>query len=83
MNSNKNITANFTPLNSTSCTNYTYTEWSECINKTQTRTILTSLPTGCTDKSTAILKQPCTPGCTENWECTNWSECTNGTQTKE
>ena len=38
------------------CT-YTYSAWSTCTNGTQTRTVLTALPSGCT--GTPVLSQPC------------------------
>jgi hypothetical protein len=58
------------------CT-YTYTTYGPCVNGTQTRTVLTALPTGCT--GTPSLSQPCgvtpTP-CT--YTKTGTGPCVNG-----
>ena len=61
------------------------TDWSECLDSTQTRT--------CTDLNNCgkIADKPeesqeCTidsqPTCTTFWECTDWSECLDSTQTR-
>jgi beta-glucosidase len=59
---------------------FRYSSWSKCEpDGTQTRTITSSTPTGCT--GTPVLTQPCTPGCTLTYS--DWSECQpNGTQTR-
>ncbi len=44
----------------TTCTSFTYsTSWSTCVNSLQTRTVVTSLPTGCTGGN-PIISQSCT-----------------------
>ena len=44
---------------STTCTSFTYTAWSECQpNNTQTRTVTSSSPSGCTG-GTPVLEQSC------------------------
>ncbi len=53
-----------------------------CTNGTQTRTVTSATPTGCT--GTPVLSQTCTvaPG---TWTCTSWgawSTCSNSTQTR-
>jgi len=40
------------------CTSFTYSAWSECQNNTQTRTVTSSSPTGCTGGN-PILTQSC------------------------
>jgi hypothetical protein len=41
------------------CTSFTYSSWSACVNGQQTRTLLTSSPSGCVG-GTPILSQSCT-----------------------
>ncbi len=45
--------------NPTTCTNFSYSEWSNCTNGLQTRTILTSTPTGCTGGNPEPLTKNC------------------------
>jgi uncharacterized repeat protein (TIGR02543 family) len=64
------------------CT-YTYTAWSACQpDNTQTRTVISSSPAGCT--GTPTLSRPCTyvpPTCTYTYSA--WSACQpNNTQTR-
>ncbi len=78
--SNRTITINTSPI----CTpNWSCTEWSECINNSQTR-ICTDL-NSCNDLSDKPSEtQSCIP-CVPNWDCTAWSpeECPkNETQTR-
>jgi hypothetical protein len=50
----------------TTCTTFTYSNWGTCTSGIQTRTKLTSSPTGCTGGN-PVLSQPCsaaTPSCT-------------------
>ena len=47
------------------CTSFTYSAWSTCINGIQTRTVTSSFPAGCTGGN-PILTQTCTPLCTES-----------------
>ncbi|MGC2062517.1 MAG: hypothetical protein WA610_06030, partial [Thermodesulfovibrionales bacterium] len=62
------ITARSFPGNSGSipsapaaCTSYTYSAWSACqVTNTQTRTVATSLPAGCTGGTAPVLSQTCT-----------------------
>ena len=69
----------------TTCT-YTYSDWGVCqSDSTQSRTMLTSSPSGCT--GTPVLSQACTDGpqtpsvCTYNY--TAWGACqSNSTQTR-
>ncbi|MCX6800929.1 MAG: hypothetical protein NTZ73_01960 [Candidatus Diapherotrites archaeon] len=67
------------------CTSFTYSLWESCTQGgTQTRTIATSSPSGCTGGS-PVTSQSCiyVPVCSENWSCTSWTACSsNGTQTK-
>lgn len=60
------------------CTSFTYSDWSTCSGGTQTRTVLTSLPTGCTGGN-PIISQAC---CLPNWQCGSWGTCSNGWQYK-
>ena len=45
----------------TTCTSFTYSAWSTCTNNSQSRTVLTSYPSGCTG-GTPILTQSCNSG---------------------
>ena len=64
-----------------SCT-YAYSAWGTCTNGTQTRTVTSATPAGCT--GTPVLEQSCSPGappsCTYTYS--DWGTCTNGTQTR-
>lgn len=59
------------------CTSWTYSDWSACsVDGIQTRTIITSLPDGCSGGS-PVLNQTCTPPpqtCT-SWAYSDWSSC--------
>ena len=44
---------------SSTCTSYTYSSWGACSNGNQARTIASQTPSGCTDTSSATLKQTC------------------------
>lgn len=71
----------------TACT-YSYSEWSACdpATLTQTRTVISATPDGCT--GTPVLSQPCTIGTPPPEACTSftyspWGECQpDGTQTR-
>ena len=77
--------ANFlTGLSSTpsTCSSFTYNGWGTCTNGTQTRTVATSTPTGCTG-GTPVLSQSCTSATTcSSFTYNGWGTCTNGTQTR-
>jgi len=65
-----------------SCTSYTYSTWGTCINSSQTRTVTSSLPSGCSAGNTELLTQSCTmpiPACT-SYTYSSWSTCINSTQ---
>jgi len=49
------------------CTSWTYSNWSVCVNGTQTRLVRTSSPTGCTGGN-PVITQACTPAtaCTDS-----------------
>jgi hypothetical protein len=64
------------------CSSFTYNGWGTCTNGTQTRTIATSSPTGCTGGS-PVLSQSCTSATTcSSFTYNGWGTCTNGTQTR-
>ncbi|MBA4373057.1 MAG: hypothetical protein C0402_09395 [Thermodesulfovibrio sp.] len=73
----------------TACTSYTYSAWSACqANNTQTRTVATKSPAGCTGNPAAsLLTQACVyvppvTACT-SFTYSGWSACqTNNTQTR-
>jgi len=67
---------------STTCMSFMYSGWGACqSDNTQTRTVASSSPTGCTG-GTPVLSQSCiyvSPACTYNYS--NWGAClANGTQ---
>lgn len=77
------ITINVNNATPVTCTSFTYSAWSTCINGTQTRTVTSSSPTGCTGGN-PILTQSCTPSgttCT-SFTYSKWSACVNGTRTR-
>jgi len=63
--------------------NWTCTEWSSCVNETQTRTC-TDLNECETNNSKPSVIQDCfiPVECEENWSCTDWSTCVNKSQTR-
>jgi len=67
------------------CTSWVYSDWGECkINGIQTRTIISSLPEGCTGGN-PITFQSCSfkiPICT-SWFYSDWSNCVDGKKTRE
>ena len=68
----------------TTCTSYTYGEWSACAGGVQSRSILHQYPSGCTDTATAVLTQNCTMpavACT-SYTYSDWSACVGGNQTR-
>ncbi len=72
------------PPTPATCTSFSYSAWAACqSNNTQTRTVLTSSPSGCTGGS-PVTSQACTyvpPACTYTYSA--WSACSSsGTQTR-
>ena len=69
-----------TPPPTSSCTSFTYSDWSACSNSTQSRSILTSSPAGCTGGS-PILTQSCTitPTPTTGICSASLNQCSSGT----
>ncbi len=54
------VMATSTATTTTTCTGYTYSDWSTCINSTQSRTVLTSLPdNSCVGGEKQITEQAC------------------------
>ena len=62
------------------CTSFTYSAWSACVNGEETRTVLSSSPAGCTGGN-PVLTQSCTNTCT-SFTYSNWSACVNGEETR-
>ena len=66
------------------CSSFIYSSWSSCsTNAQQTRSIISSSPSGCTGGS-PVLTQSCTyvpPTCT-SWVYSNWNSCVNGQQAR-
>jgi hypothetical protein len=59
----------YVPQKSLSCTSFTYNDWGACqSNNTQSRTVATSTPTGCSGGEVPVLTQSCiyTPAQTVN-----------------
>jgi len=68
----------------TPCSSYTYSAWSTCINGTQTRTVTSSLPAGCSGGVAPILTQSCVviPVLCTSYIYSAWSTCVNNVQTR-
>jgi len=64
------------------CTSYTYSDWSVCSGGSQSRTIKTQSPSGCTDTSSAALTQSCTGTACTSYVYSDWSACANNQQTR-
>ncbi len=65
------------------CSSWTYSNWGQCANGIQTRTIISSQPSGCVEGN-PVTTQSCTyvpPACT-SWTYSNWSSCINNQQTR-
>ncbi len=69
-----NYSSNPGPLE---CSIFSYSEWSKCIDGTQTRTLTGSNPPGCTGGS-PVLSQSCTV--CYKYTYSNWGACINGIQ---
>lgn len=55
------VNSTWIPQNARPCTSWTYSAWSACSGSQQTRTIVSSLPSGCTGGS-PVLTQSCSTG---------------------
>jgi hypothetical protein len=72
------------------CTGYTYSNWSLCLNETQSREKLTSIPFGCSGGIIASTTQSCSMATTTatTTPCTNytysaWGDCINNSQNRQ
>jgi len=73
-------TSSSCPSDCKTCT-YTYSSWSACqSNNTQTRTVVSQSPDGCT--GTPVLEQSCNTPQTCTYTYSSWSACSNNTQTR-
>jgi hypothetical protein len=73
-------------VNAPECVDYNYSAWGTCqSNGTQTRTVVSGIPDGCSGGATPDLTQPCTyvpPTCT-SFDTSAWSDCQpNNTRTR-
>ena len=68
------------------CTDYTYTAWSPCPpDGTETRTVISSFPAGCSGGAAPVTSQVCTylPPTCSSFTYSAWEPCqVNGTQTR-
>lgn len=53
---NDNSSSNSTSTSSNTCTSFTYSSWGSCSNNIQTRTVSTSLPSGCSGGAPEITR---------------------------
>ncbi|MFA5208549.1 MAG: Ig-like domain-containing protein [Candidatus Paceibacterota bacterium] len=70
-------------INQSTCTAFTYSDWTECVSGKQSRIISTKFPTGCTGGSPEALSRYCIVSETcvkDDWICGEWSECSAGVQ---
>lgn len=76
------IPVNVTPADIIICnSNWTCSEWSECLNSVQTRNCTDNH--NCNNQSNKpIESQSCSTPCTSNWTCSEWSKCVDSIQTK-
>ena len=73
---------NYNPVCAPVSCNFTYSNWSNCVNGMQVRTY-TSDPTGCLGVPPAdSLQRTCTTPVNCNFNYSNWSNCTNGFQVR-
>jgi len=59
-----------TPTPNSTCTSWTYSDWSTCVSGNQTRTVITSSPSGCTGGS-PIVSQSCSVTCYNDSDCSS------------
>jgi len=64
------------------CTFWTYSDWSGCVNDQQTRSVLSSLPTNCTGGQPEIVKSCSNPVCS-SWYYSDWHNCSGGYQLRD
>jgi hypothetical protein len=78
-----NSILNSTTSTPVTCTFWDYSSWSACSNNQQTRTVLTSYPSGCINGS-PVISQSCTstPVTCTSWDYSSWSACSNNQQTR-
>jgi len=55
------VTTDWRPQSARPCVSWTYSDWSSCSNSLQTRTIISSSPSGCSGGS-PVLSQTCSSG---------------------
>ncbi len=63
------------------CTSFTYSDWSECSNNMQYRTIASREPYGCAGGN-PVTSQSCELPTCLRFLYSDWSACVNGTQTR-
>jgi len=65
------------------CTGFTYSNWGTCTNGSQTRTVISSTPSGCTGGN-PVTTQACTvtPATCTSFTYSAWGTCTNGSQSR-
>jgi prepilin-type N-terminal cleavage/methylation domain-containing protein len=66
---------------SVTCNSFTYSGWSACNGGTQTRTVSTSSPIGCTGGSPE-LSQSCVENICTSFTYSGWSSCIDGIQSR-
>ncbi|MFA5174799.1 MAG: hypothetical protein WC430_00005, partial [Patescibacteria group bacterium] len=67
------------------CESYNYSVWSSCVNNTQTRTVVSTLPADCSGGIQPVLSQTCGKAICDFVYYTAWSACnkTTGKRTRE
>lgn len=65
------------------CTSFTYSAWGTCTDGSQSRTVKSSSPSGCTGGS-PVLTQDCggSPTTCTSFTYSAWGTCTNGSQSR-
>jgi hypothetical protein len=86
---NHTISVSFTAVSPPACTSFTYSAWSDCqSNSTQSRTVSTSLPAGCTGGNPTLSQSCAYTSPVSSTTCTYftysaWADCqSNSTQSR-
>lgn len=71
------------PVPAVPCTGYTYGEWSGCADGTQSRTVVSSIPSGCAATASGSAVPETSRKCTVcTYDCGVWSACVLGIKTR-
>jgi hypothetical protein len=74
------------PTTTPICTSFTYSDWGQCINGQQSRSILSRYPANCINGQYENVTRSCglVQTCQrDEWVCGDWTSCINGKQSRK